>query len=206
MIAYLYVLDTLADWEIGYLTAELNSGRFLDKTKKKEPIIKVGATLKPIKTMGGLTVTPDLQIEELQLKDDDLLILPGADTWDEPANQKVISLLPETLKKKTTVAAICGATIALAKNGLLNNRKHTSNDLGWLKLTCPNYLGEKFYVNQPAVSDDNLITASWLAALEFSYEVFKKTGVMKAQTVEAWYQLHRTRDAVCFAELMESLK
>jgi putative intracellular protease/amidase len=206
MIAYLYVLDTLADWEISYLTAELNSGRFLDKTKKKEPIMKVGATAKPIKTMGGLTVTPDLQIDELQLKDDDLLILPGADTWDEPANQKVISLLPETLKKKTTIAAICGATIALAKNGLLNNRKHTSNDLGWLKLTCPNYLGEKFYVNQPAVSDDNLITAGWLAALEFSYEVFKKTGVMKAQTVEAWYQLHRTRDAGYFAKLMESLK
>jgi putative intracellular protease/amidase len=206
MIAYLYVLDTLADWEIGYLTAELNSGRFLDKTKKKEPLIKVGATPKPIKTMGGFTVTPDLQIDELQLKDDDLLILPGADTWAEPANQKVISLLPENLKKKTTIAAICGATIALAENGLLNNRKHTSNDLGWLKLTCPNYLGEKFYVNQPAVSDDNLITASGLAALEFSYEVFKKTGVMKAQTAEAWYQLYRTRDAGCFEKLMESLK
>jgi putative intracellular protease/amidase len=119
MIAYLYVLDTLADWEIGYLTAELNSGRFLDKTKKKEPIIKVGATHKPIKTMGGFTVTPDLQIDELQLKDDDLLILPGADTWDEPANQQVIRLLPETLEGKTTVAAICGATVALAKNGYL---------------------------------------------------------------------------------------
>jgi putative intracellular protease/amidase len=206
MTAYLYVLDTLADWEIGYLTAELNSGRFLDKTKKNEPIIKVGATLKPIKTMGGLTVTPDLQIDELQLKDDDLLILPGADTWDEPENQKVISLLPETLKKKTTVAAICGATVALAKNGLLNNRKHTSNDLGWLKLTCPKYLGEKFYVNQPAVSDDNLITASAFGALEFSYEVFKKTGVMKAQTAEAWYQLYRTGAAECFMKLMESLK
>ena len=24
-IVYLYVLDTMADWEIGYLTAELNS-------------------------------------------------------------------------------------------------------------------------------------------------------------------------------------
>lgn len=206
MIAYLYVLDTLADWEIGYITAELNSGRFLDKAKKKEPIIKVGATHKPIKTMGGLTVTPDLQIEDLQLKDDDLLILPGADTWAEPANQKVISLLPENLKKKTTIAAICGATVALAENGLLNNRKHTSNDLGWLKLTCPKYLGENFYVNQPAVSDDNLITASGLAALEFSYEVFKKTSVMKAQTAEAWYQLYKTRDARCFSELMESLK
>ena len=206
MIAYLYVLDTLADWEIGYLTAELNSGRFLDKTKKKAPIIKVGATSKPIKTMGGLSVTPDLQVDELQLKDDDLLILPGADTWAEPANHKVISLLPENLKKKTTLAAICGATIALAENGLLNDRKHTSNDLGWLKLTCPKYLGEKFYVDQPAVCDGNLITASAFAALEFSYEVFKKTGVMKAQTAEAWYQLYKTRSAESFAKLMESLK
>lgn len=25
---YLYVFDTMADWEIGYLTAELNSGRY----------------------------------------------------------------------------------------------------------------------------------------------------------------------------------
>lgn len=26
---YLYVLDTLADWEIGFITADLNSGSFL---------------------------------------------------------------------------------------------------------------------------------------------------------------------------------
>ena len=25
---YLYVFDTMSDWEIGYLTAELNSGRY----------------------------------------------------------------------------------------------------------------------------------------------------------------------------------
>jgi len=25
---YLYVFDTMADWEIGYVTAELNSGRY----------------------------------------------------------------------------------------------------------------------------------------------------------------------------------
>ena len=25
---YVYVLDTLADWELGYVTSELNSGRF----------------------------------------------------------------------------------------------------------------------------------------------------------------------------------
>lgn len=25
---YVYILDTLADWELGYVTSELNSGRF----------------------------------------------------------------------------------------------------------------------------------------------------------------------------------
>lgn len=28
---YLYVFDTMADWEISYLSAELNSGRYYKK-------------------------------------------------------------------------------------------------------------------------------------------------------------------------------
>ena len=28
---YIYVLDTLADWELGYVTAELNSRRFFKR-------------------------------------------------------------------------------------------------------------------------------------------------------------------------------
>lgn len=32
---YIYVLDTLADWELGYVTAELNSGRFSEKMRPK---------------------------------------------------------------------------------------------------------------------------------------------------------------------------
>ena len=28
---YVYVLETLADWELGYVTSELHSGRFFKK-------------------------------------------------------------------------------------------------------------------------------------------------------------------------------
>ena len=31
---YVYVLDTLADWELGYVTAELNSGRFFRRAAR----------------------------------------------------------------------------------------------------------------------------------------------------------------------------
>ena len=52
MNMFLYVLDTLADWEISFLIAEINSGRYLKKNIEKPEIIKVGNSLNPIKTMG----------------------------------------------------------------------------------------------------------------------------------------------------------
>lgn len=203
---YVYILDTLSDWEIGFIIAELNSGRFLDKNKEKISLIKAGNTLKPITTMGGITITPDKDIADVEFKKDDLLILPGADTWMDEKNQKVLNIAAEMINKKVIVAAICGATIALAQKGLLNNRKHTSNDKEFLKMSCPNYTGSNYYINSPVAVDDNLITATGLASLEFSYEIFKRIGVMKAKTAEAWYQLHKTREEKYFYILMESIK
>jgi putative intracellular protease/amidase len=206
MKAYLYVLNTLADWEIGYLTAELNSGRYFDKTRPSIEIIKIGNTTKPIKTMGGITIVPDESVDNIRFEEDDLLILPGADTWMEEENKKIIDIVLGIIDKKVIIAAICGATIALANRGILNDRNHTSNDLEVLKMFCPEYSGENFYLNQPAVTDDNLITASGITPLEFSYEVLKRINVMKTETLEAWYQLYKTNESKYFFALMESIK
>ncbi len=80
----------------------------------------------------------------------------------------------EALELGAMVAAICGATAGLANNGYLNSRKHTSNDLAYMKMVCPHYKGEPFYEIEPAVSDENLVTASGTAPLEFAREVLKK--------------------------------
>ncbi|MDP3624124.1 MAG: type 1 glutamine amidotransferase family protein [Methanobacteriaceae archaeon] len=206
MKVYLYVLNTLADWEIGYLTAELNSGRYLDKTRLPVEIIKIGNTTEPITTMGGIKITPDETIDNIKFEEDDLLILPGADTWTEEKNKKIIDIVSRIINEKVIIAAVCGATIALANKGILNNKKHTSNDLEVLKMFCPEYTGENFYINQPAVTDDNLITASGLAPLEFSYEVLKRTNLMKTETLKAWYQLYKTNESKYFYALMESIE
>ena len=206
MKAFLYILNTLSDWEIGYIIAELNSGRFFNKTKKRVELIKIADTIQPIKTMGGIEITPNERINDIEFNENDILILPGADTWFQDANKKVIELIPELLKKKIVVAAICGATLALAKTGILNTRKHTSNDKEFLKMSYPEYSGEHLYLNQPVVTDGNLITATGLAPLEFSYEVFKKIDVMQPETLEAWYQLNKTRDIKYFYALMDSLE
>ncbi len=206
MKVYLYILDTMSDWEIGYLTAEINTGRFFAKSTPKVELVKIGNGLEPITSMGGMKITPDKSIEEINFEDGDLLILPGADTWFKEENQKILEIVKEIINKDVTVAALCGATMGLAEKGFLDNRKHTSNDLEVLKMFCPNYKGAEFYLYEPAVTDNNLITASGMAPLEFTYHIFKRMNFMKPATLEAWFQLHKTKEPKYFYALMEAVK
>lgn len=205
MNVYIYVLDTLADWEISYITAELNSGRYFKNKNKPISIVKISNSLKPIKTMGGIEITPDESIQNINFDQYDILILPGADTWMDVKNKRVIDMVTELLKKDVIVCAICGATAALAEEGILNSRQHTSNDKEYLKMVCPNYNGSYNYINEPVVIDANLVTATGLAPLEFSYEVLRLTKLFKEETLKAWYNLYKTRESKYFYDLMNSL-
>lgn len=202
---YVYILDTLADWEIAYICAEVSSKRFLSKDKNVQ-LTRVGNTMRAITTMGGHTIMPDTSLDRVVFQKGDVLLLPGADTWAHEDNQAVLNLVEGLIDRGVCVAAICGATVALAGRGLLDNRKHTSNDAQYLQYACPAYKGIDCYQNEAAVVDANLVTASGLAPLEFSREVLKKLDVMKEETLEAWYQLYTTRDAQSFFALNESLQ
>jgi putative intracellular protease/amidase len=206
MKVYLYVLDTLADWEIGYITAELSSGRYFDKDHEKVHIVKIAKSKETIVTMGGMTIIPDEEIDEIEFNEGDLLILPGSDNWMNDTNQKIVDIVSKLLDKKVIIAAICGATLALAKNGLLNNRKHTSNDKGYLEMVCPNYKGSGLYINEPAVTDGYLITATGLAPLEFAHEILRAVKLMNEKTIDAWYALNKNKEPQYFYELMKSIR
>jgi putative intracellular protease/amidase len=121
-------------------------------------------------------------------------------------NNKIIKIVSEIINGKTIVAAICGATIALANNGLLNNRHHTSNSKDYLVMVCPKYSGSDYYLDKPVVVENNLITATGLAPLEFAYEILKKTNCIKEGVLESWFQLYKTRKAKYFYSLMEGIK
>lgn len=110
--------------------------------------------------MGGLNIKPDISIDECTIQSKDLLVLPGGNTWREDIHLPVLKKVGQALQIGTIVAAICGATEGLANNGYLDSRTHTSNNLEYLKMVCPNYKGEKFYEIGPAVSGENLVTAS----------------------------------------------
>jgi putative intracellular protease/amidase len=202
---YLYVFDTMSDWEIGYLTAELNSGRYYKKGLAPSKIVTVGIEKTPVTTMGGLKILPDIQLDECHIESADALILPGGETWTEAMHQPILKIAERCLKEGILVAAICGATMGLAQSGLLNSHWHTSNDLEYLKMVCPTYTGENYYKMESAVTDGKLITASGIAPLEFTVHVLKSLDVFSSKTLDAWYSLNKTYESNYFYELMNSI-
>ncbi|MGG3913352.1 type 1 glutamine amidotransferase family protein [Rossellomorea vietnamensis] len=203
--AFLYVFDTMSDWEYGYVMAELNSGRYFKKDVAPIKVMTVGATEDMITTMGGLSIKPDMSLDECTLESKDLLILPGGTTWSEDIHQPILERIGHALELGTIVVAICGAIEALANRGYLDTRKHTSNNLEYTKMVCPNYKGEAFYESGPAVSDANLVTASGIAPLEFAMEVLKKIDVFTPDTLHSWYYLNKTHQPQYFFQLMDSI-
>lgn len=202
---YVYVLDTLADWELGHVLSELNSGRFFKKDAQRISLKTVGCSKEPIHTMGGLTIVPDCIIDEMAVSETGMLLLPGADTWNDPKHVAVIEKASEFLASGAAVCAICGATAALAGFGLLDQRPHTSNGPGFLEMVSPAYKGQSFYIDKPSIADNNLITASSTGALLWTKQIIKHLDVFQSDTLEAWYHYFNTGAPEYFYSLMQTL-
>ena len=204
-VIYIYVLDTLADWEIGHIISELNSGRFFKKGAEQVSIKYVGCSKQPITTMGGLTIGPDCEIEDVVMNESSVLLLPGADTWNDPNHTAIIDKAKQLLGIGATVCAICGATTALAKAGILDNRPHTSNGAGFLEMFVPEYRGQGYYVDCLSIADDNLITAGATGALLWTKQIIERINVFEKDALNAWYEYFRTGESQYFFKLMQAV-
>ncbi|MEV0058708.1 DJ-1/PfpI family protein [Nocardia sp. NPDC050718] len=197
---HMAVYNTLADWEVGAATAQLANGSW-----HREPgtfqVKTVGLTTEPITTMGRLRVTPDLALADLDPADSAMLILPGADLWEGEELVPFADKAREFVAAGVPVAGICGATFGLAKAGLLDDRAHTSNAAEYLVYS--GYSGAEHYVDAPAVTDRDVITADGMSPFEFAREVFTRLEVSEPHVIEAWYQLFAHRDPAAYAVLAE---
>ncbi|MGG4494014.1 type 1 glutamine amidotransferase family protein [Brevibacillus reuszeri] len=203
---YLYVFDTMADWEAGYLIAELNSGRYFKKGLAPLEVVAVGVNKNPVTTMGGVQILPLISVDECTLERTDVLVLPGGNTWLEAIHEPILKKASISLHEGIVVAAICGATLGLAKMGVLDARRHTSNDLEYMKMFSQHYRGDAYYEMEPAVTDGNLVTASGTAPLEFAMHVLKLLDVFAPETLDSWFNLYQTHEPKYFFALMNSIK
>lgn len=201
---YMYILDTMADWESGYLLQALTLQKMLPEQRYQ--FSTVALSKQPIKTASGVTLVPDISIDQMDLNGTAALLLIGADTWMDKRQRKILELASQLVEKGVLVAAICGATLGLANMGLLDTRAHTSNAPFFLTGMVPDYKGMANYREAMAVSDANIITASSAGSLLWARYILEYLELFSPETVNAWYNYFSTGDAKYFGELMATFQ
>jgi len=183
---YLLVVDGFADWEPAHAVAELRrSGGYR--------VEAAGLTLAAVQSMGGLRVLPSKKVSEVDLNDVAAFVLPGGERWEQASVEPELELLLRRLDaNQVPIAAICAATVAIGRVGLLRGRRHTSNGLDYLRSQVAGYADAASYVDAPAVRDRGLITASGLGDVEFARELFEELNVLSPEDRSAWAGMFRS--------------
>ena len=177
----LYVFDGFSDWEAALAVAGLQ--QFTDVEVKT-----VAATREVVRSMGNLSVKPDMTLEDIDITSCSMFILPGGNLWDEGGNNEVLPMVQEIVTREIPLAAICGATSFLARHQLLDHRPHTSNHLEYyLQQQVPSYRGHAFYRKEACVVDGSLITANGTATVPFAEAIFNKLGVLEDEKLKFWF-------------------
>lgn len=172
--------DKWCDWEASYAIAVMNS--FSDYEVQAIAIDK-----EPKKSMGGINAAVDYTIKDYNSFDNlAMVILPGGLSWEENDYCEIADFIKRIMELHIPVAAICGATTFMCRNGLLDNVKHTGDSLELFQ-SQKGYNGEALYVPAQVVVDNNVITANETAAVQFAYEIFKILKVDSDEEMAQWY-------------------
>ena len=183
---HLLVVEGFADWEPAHAVAELRRhGHY--------HVESVGLTMAPVRSMGGITVLPSKTVADMDPAHVAVFILPGGDRWERsPIEPELEAALRRVDRQSVPIAAICAATVAISRLGLLKGRRHTSNGLDYLRSHVLDYAEAANYVDTPAVRDRKLITASGLGDVEFARELFDELDVLSPGDRSVWARMFRT--------------
>ena len=183
---HVLVFDGFADWEPAHALAEL-------RRSGKHSIRTVGFERVPVTSMGGLEISPQVELAAVSPDDVELLLMPGGDLWesDQYPRPKLEELIAALVAGSTPVAAICAATLALGRAGVLDDRRHTSNMRSYLATHAEGYRGGEHYVEALAVSDRHVITASGLGNVDFARAIFAELEVFSAADEQLWFDMFK---------------
>jgi putative intracellular protease/amidase len=161
-------IQGFADWEYGLLAASAVEW-FGAKAVSLSP------DGKPVTGISGFVLTPDRGIEPEANAGLDAVAVIGSDAWAAANPPDVSALLKSVSSRGGIVGGICAGTLAVARSGLLQGQKHTSNGRAWILERVPGYAGSEFYEDVPyAVAGDRVVTAPGSAPGTFA------TGFLEA--------------------------
>ncbi|MCI1665187.1 MAG: DJ-1/PfpI family protein [Atopobiaceae bacterium] len=179
----LLILEPFSDWEAAPLAAAVNK-----EEGWQVRVVSNGHGM--VRSIGGFRVEPDMGIDEAMGLEFDGLALIGGNSWRDPAAASVLPLVNVAIERGAVLGAICGATVFLGANGILNTAEHTSNDLADLSDYAGDaYTGADRYHMEQSVRDGRLVTANGSAPFEFARDVMLALG-FDADEVSGWYAFY----------------
>lgn len=182
--AFIFVFDGLADWEPALALCEIRkSGKY--------DVLTVGRSRQTVTTMAGLNVSVDLTMDEIEPAEAAIIILPGGKSWEDRPDRKLDELLRRLHAEKILIGALCGATLEIARAGLTAATRHTSNAKSYLKKMVPEYNDESFYVEELAVTDRRIITASGLGSVEFARDAIHELNIYNESDAQIWFEMFK---------------
>jgi putative intracellular protease/amidase len=161
--------DGFADWETSLLNAVARGFYSVDTAY---------ATLDgmPVVSMGGMKVTPDFALSDLDAAGYDALIVCGGGAWEQPDAPDISTSLQKARTDGKVVAGICAGSYQLARAGLLDGVAHTSNSSADLEAT--GYRGLAHYrETAEAVRDGKIVSAAGVAPVSFMAKVMEALGL-----------------------------
>ncbi|MER8574034.1 DJ-1/PfpI family protein [Mesorhizobium sp. M1338] len=177
-IGFLFI-EGFADWEYGLLAAsavEWFGARAVSLTPDGKPVTGIS----------GFRLTPDRSAEADKNTDLDAVAVIGSDQWFGKAPPDVTDLLHAVASRDGVVGGICAGTLALARAGLFEKARHTSNGRDWIYGHEAGYAGDSNYQDVPyAVADGKIVSAPGSApgtfALAFLNTLYPERGSDLAQ-------------------------
>ncbi len=180
----LVLTNRWADWEAAYAVAVINdTPGFKVKT--------AAADLLPKASIGGLRAAIDSCVADYHnFNNVALIILPGGYSWLAENQDEIADFVRRAVGAGVPVAAICGATLFLAKHGFLNTIRHTGDEKPYFfdKLTNEkDYTGQAHFAAAQLVNDHGFITANETAAVAFAREIFQILKIDTEEEIAIWY-------------------
>jgi putative intracellular protease/amidase len=161
--------EGFADWETTLLNA-------VARTYYKVETGYATPGGKPVTSMGGMRVTPDMATEALKPAAFDAVIVCGGSAWQGDNPPDIAPRLHAAKAEGVLLGLICDGTWVGARAGILDDVRHTSNGAGYLDPT--GYRGGALYRDTAAaVTDHRIVTAAGTSPVAFMSAMLDGLGV-----------------------------
>ncbi len=164
--AYVLIYDGFAQFEVVLAC-------YLLKTKGE--VITVGMNKEVVGSFEGFISLPHMTIDELNIEEMDLLIIPGGNPDAVKETGKLYRFLRELNERDVVIGAICSSPVHLAKAGVLKGKRYTTS----LPVNEFTEFETENYKDENVIVDHNIVTAKASGYVDFAIALGKEMEIYK---------------------------